>query len=60
MVGDDIRSDVLAARRVGMRGVLFLSGKHGHDDVEAAARERRGVRPDAVADSLAAVVAALL
>lgn len=56
MVGDDVRSDVLAARRVGLRGVLVLTGKHGPDDVEIAARARRGARPDAIAASLAEVV----
>ena len=29
MVGDDIRSDVLAAKRSGLRGIFALSGKHG-------------------------------
>jgi HAD superfamily hydrolase (TIGR01458 family) len=59
MVGDDVRTDVRAAQRAGLRGVLVLSGKHGEADVEAAARERGGRRPDAVAPSLAEVVAAL-
>lgn len=59
MVGDDIRSDVLAARRVGLRGVFVLTGKHTLDDVEAQAGVRRGARPDAIAASLAEVVAAL-
>jgi len=59
MVGDDVRSDVRAAQRAGLRGVFVLSGKHGPADVEAAARERGGRRPDAIAASLAEVVAAL-
>jgi HAD superfamily hydrolase (TIGR01458 family) len=63
MVGDDIRSDVLAARRVGLRGVFVLTGKHTLGDVEAQAGVRRGAfrgaRPDAIAASLAEVVAAL-
>jgi HAD superfamily hydrolase (TIGR01458 family) len=59
MVGDDVRSDVLAAQRVGLRGVLVLTGKHGLADVEAAAAGRAGRRPDAVAPSLTEVVAAL-
>jgi HAD superfamily hydrolase (TIGR01458 family) len=60
MVGDDVRSDVLAARRAGMRGVLVLTGKHGLEDVEALAGRGRGAgRPDAIAPSLADVVAAL-
>jgi len=60
MVGDDVRTDVLAAQRAGLRGVLVLTGKHGLDDVARAAAQRRGGgRPDVVAGSLAEVVAAL-
>ena len=59
MVGDDIRSDVLAARRSGLRGIFVLTGKHGPADVTAAERGRGGGRPDAIAPSLAEVVAAL-
>ena len=59
MVGDDVRTDVRAAQRSGLRGILVLSGKHGQADVESAARERGGRRPDAIAPDLAAVVAAL-
>lgn len=59
MVGDDVRADILAARRVGLRGILVLTGKHGPAEVEAVARVRRGARPDAIAPSLAEVVAAL-
>ena len=59
MVGDDVRNDVIAAQRAGLRGVFVLTGKHGEADVEAAARERGGRRPDATAASLADVVAAL-
>jgi HAD superfamily hydrolase (TIGR01458 family) len=59
MVGDDVRTDVRAAQRAGMRGIFVLSGKHSHDDIEEAARERGGRRPDALAASLAEVVAAL-
>jgi HAD superfamily hydrolase (TIGR01458 family) len=59
MVGDDIRSDVLAARRVGIRGVFVQTGKHSLSDVEAAAEGRGGGRPDAIAASLREVVAAL-
>ena len=29
MVGDDIRTDVLAGQRAGLRGVFVLTGKHG-------------------------------
>ncbi len=59
MVGDDVRTDIIAAKRVGLRGVLVLTGKHGRADVEAAANGRAGTRPDAVAPSLSEVVAAL-
>lgn len=60
MVGDDLRTDVLAAQRAGLRGVFVLTGKH---DLEELARlpgpPRGGREPDAVAPSLADVVAAL-
>ena len=60
MVGDDVFSDVLAAQRLGLRGVFVRSGKHGDAELAAAAARRRGGGvPTAVADSLAAVVAAL-
>jgi HAD superfamily hydrolase (TIGR01458 family) len=60
MVGDDVSSDILAAQRLGLRGVFVRSGKHGDADLEAAAARRRGGgRPDAVAGSLAEVVAAV-
>lgn len=59
MVGDDVRTDIRAAQRAGLRGIFVLSGKHGPADVEAAAAERGGRRPHAVAPSLADVVAAL-
>jgi HAD superfamily hydrolase (TIGR01450 family) len=53
MVGDDPRADVAAARRTGLRGILVLTGK-------TTAQEARGsgIRMDAVAPSLAAVIAA--
>jgi HAD superfamily hydrolase (TIGR01458 family) len=59
MVGDDIRTDVRAAQRAGLRGIFVTSGKHSRADAETAAAERGGRRPDAIADSLADVVAAL-
>jgi len=59
MVGDDVRTDIRASQRAGLRGILVLSGKHGRADVEAAARERGGRRPDAIARDLAEVVDAL-
>jgi HAD superfamily hydrolase (TIGR01458 family) len=58
MVGDDLRADVAAAQRVGMRGILVLSGKTAAADAEAS--QRAGAHgPDAVAPTLADVVAAL-
>jgi HAD superfamily hydrolase (TIGR01458 family) len=60
MVGDDIRSDVLAGQRAGMRGAFVLTGKHSLDDLERLRAEgRRTGLPDMVAPSLADVVAAL-
>ena len=59
MVGDDVRTDVRAAQRAGLRGIFVRSGKHGLEDIEVAARELGGRRPDAIAASLAEVVAAL-
>jgi HAD superfamily hydrolase (TIGR01450 family) len=54
MVGDDPRADVAAARRAGLRGILTLTGK-----VTAAEAAASGVRPDAIAQSLSEIVAAL-
>jgi HAD superfamily hydrolase (TIGR01450 family) len=54
MVGDDPKADVAAAKRVGLRGVLVLSGKVGSDEAKAVRP-----RPDAVAAALSEVVAAL-
>jgi HAD superfamily hydrolase (TIGR01458 family) len=61
MVGDDLRADVAAAQRVGLRGILVLSGKTTAAEAERAAGARRpGARgPDAIAPALADVVAAL-
>ena len=60
MVGDDVRTDVRAAQRAGLRGILVLSGKHGAGRHRAGRRESAvGGCPDAVAPSLADVVAAL-
>jgi ribonucleotide monophosphatase NagD (HAD superfamily) len=57
MVGDDLRADVAAAQRVGMKGILVLSGKTGAAEAERARRGSRG--PDGVGATLADVVAAL-
>jgi HAD superfamily hydrolase (TIGR01450 family) len=59
MVGDDVWTDIGGARRAGLRSVFVRSGKHGDTDLEAAARGRRGYRPDVVAPSLLEVVRAL-
>jgi HAD superfamily hydrolase (TIGR01458 family) len=60
MVGDDVFSDVLAAQRLGLRGILVRTGKHGDAELaNAAGRRRGGGVPAAVASSLADVVAAL-
>jgi HAD superfamily hydrolase (TIGR01458 family) len=60
MVGDDVRTDVLAGQRAGLCGVLVLTGKHGLADVAKVNGHGRGGRePHAVAASLAEVVAAL-
>jgi len=62
MVGDDPRADVAAAQRVGLRGILVLSGKTTRaeaDRVATTGTRRRGRGPDAVAESLTDVVAAL-
>jgi ribonucleotide monophosphatase NagD (HAD superfamily) len=59
MVGDDVSSDIGGARRAGLRTVFVRTGKHGDAELDAAARSRRSLRPDAVAPSIAEVVAAL-
>jgi HAD superfamily hydrolase (TIGR01450 family) len=53
MVGDDPKADVAAARRVGLRGILVLSGKVTSADPASS------VRANAVARDLAEVVGAL-
>ncbi len=60
MVGDDIRTDVLAGQRAGLRGVFVLTGKHQLADLQRQPGHGRGGRePHAIAPSLADVVAAL-
>jgi HAD superfamily hydrolase (TIGR01450 family) len=51
MVGDDPRADIAAARRVGLRGFLVLTGK-----VTAAEAAASGLRANAVAPSLASLI----
>jgi HAD superfamily hydrolase (TIGR01450 family) len=59
MVGDDVGSDIGGGRRAGLRTVFVRTGKHGDTVLEAVASGSRGYRPDAVAPSIAEVVAAL-
>jgi len=59
MVGDDLWADIAGARRVGLRTVFVLSGKHGGPELAAAARRPRPAPPDVVAPTLWDVVAAL-
>jgi HAD superfamily hydrolase (TIGR01458 family) len=60
MVGDDVWNDVLAAKRLGMKGVFVRTGKHGDGELrQAAGRRRGGGAPDLDASSLADVVGAL-
>ncbi len=59
MVGDDTGTDIGGGRRAGLRTVFVRTGKHGDAELAAAARARRPVVPDAVAPSIAEVVAAL-
>jgi ribonucleotide monophosphatase NagD (HAD superfamily) len=54
MVGDDPRADIAAARRVGLRGVLVLTGKTTASDARAA-----GLPPGRIAADLREVVRAL-
>jgi HAD superfamily hydrolase (TIGR01450 family) len=54
MVGDDPRADIAAARRVGLRGVLVLTGKVSGEEAEAS-----GIGSEFVAPNLGSVVAAL-
>jgi ribonucleotide monophosphatase NagD (HAD superfamily) len=60
MIGDDLWNDVRGAQRAGLRGVFVRSGKHGDAELARVASERGGAPPDAVAPSIAEVVAAVL
>lgn len=60
MVGDDAFSDIGGARRAGLRTVFVRTGKHGDAELAKAASGARGYAPDAVAPSIAEVVAAVL
>jgi HAD superfamily hydrolase (TIGR01450 family) len=60
MVGDDLQADIAASQRVGLRGILVLSGKTSASDLEGrSGRPARGRGPDGIAATLADVVAAL-
>jgi HAD superfamily hydrolase (TIGR01450 family) len=59
MVGDDPDADVRAAQRVGLRGVLVLTGKTRVEQLDGPSSGRGRKAPDAIARSLAEVVAAL-
>jgi HAD superfamily hydrolase (TIGR01458 family) len=59
MVGDDVGSDLGGGRRAGLRTIFVRSGKHGDAELATAAVGARGYRPDAVAPSIAEIVAAL-
>jgi HAD superfamily hydrolase (TIGR01450 family) len=63
MVGDDLESDIAGARRVGMRGILVLTGKTDREAVdaaEAACRLRGPGRPDGIGSNLLEVVTAFV
>jgi HAD superfamily hydrolase (TIGR01450 family) len=61
MVGDDVGSDIGGGRRAGLRTVFVRTGKHGDAELAAAAGRNWGADgPDAVAPSIAEVVAAVL
>ena len=54
MVGDDVRTDVMAGQRAGLRGAFELTGKYGLDELAGLSGQLRGPRePDAVARTLA-------
>jgi HAD superfamily hydrolase (TIGR01450 family) len=59
MVGDDPVADIAGARRVGLRGILVLTGKVGASEAAAAMSGPARTRPTAIAQSLPDIVAAL-
>lgn len=59
MVGDDPEADIAGARRVGMRGILVLTGKVDEAAAQTAMSGPARSRPTAIATSLVEVVAAL-
>jgi HAD superfamily hydrolase (TIGR01450 family) len=58
MVGDDLQSDLVPARRLGLRTALVLTGKTAPDELDAAIGRAR-FTPDVIAASVARVVGAL-
>jgi HAD superfamily hydrolase (TIGR01450 family) len=60
MVGDDPRSDLAPARRLGLRTVLVLTGKTAREDLAGSAgRARTRFMPDAIAPSVVEVANAV-
>jgi HAD superfamily hydrolase (TIGR01450 family) len=59
MVGDDPEADIAGARRVGLRGILVLTGKVDGIAAQAAMAGPPRTRPTAIAESLVEIVAAL-
>ena len=60
MVGDDVTGDIGGGRRAGLRTAFVRTGKHGDAELVAAASRGRGAfAPDAVAPSIAEIVASL-
>lgn len=59
MVGDDLRSDIAPARRLGLASVLVLTGRTSGDAATSLADLPSRARPDAIAPSLSEVVMAL-
>lgn len=51
MIGDDTEIDIGGAQRAGMKGVLVRTGKFRPSDL------KRGITPDAILDSIAALPA---
>lgn len=60
MVGDDPDADVRAAQRIGLRGILVLSGKVTAAQVQAGDLGRGRRPPDGIAGTLSDVVDALV
>jgi ribonucleotide monophosphatase NagD (HAD superfamily) len=59
MIGDDPEADIAGALRVGLRGILVLTGKVDASAAEASMSGPARSRPTAIAASLPDIVAAL-